>query len=115
MAFSGIHGPALSRALLAVAIAASLVVSACSAAAADPAASCDAAVAQAVAIDPGSDTIDAFDGAIAGCPSLEAWVSAAKQYPDTSVGQDPVSYAATRCRASGGLAGSAVCARLAGQ
>ena len=50
---------------------------------ADPQAVCDRAIAQAMAVDPASDTIRAVGGAVAGCPSLEAWVAAAKQYPDT--------------------------------
>jgi hypothetical protein len=40
---------------------------------------CDQAFAQAIAIDSGSDTVSAIDGAIAGCRSLQAWVRAAEQ------------------------------------
>ena len=92
-----------------------LLVAACSPGVADSDAACDAAFAQAMAIDPASDTVDGFDGAIAGCSSLETWVAAARRFPDTTAGQDPVAFAATRCTASSDLAGSAVCIGLPAQ
>ena len=48
------------------------VLMGCASVTADRGAACDQAVAQAMAIDPGSDTVSAVDGAIAGCASLEA-------------------------------------------
>ncbi len=93
----------------------SLVLTACSSGAADGDAACDAAFAAALAIEPSSDTVHPFDGAIERCSSLEAWVAAAKRFPDTTAGQDPVAFAATRCAASSDLAGSEVCVGLPGQ
>jgi hypothetical protein len=81
---------------------------------ADPQAACDQAFAQAMAIDPRSDTVHAVDGAIAGCGSLETWVNAAQRYPDLFGGQDPQTLASERCGASGALADSTVCAQLQG-
>jgi hypothetical protein len=86
--------------------------SACGSAAADGQSACDQAIAQAVAIDPGSDTVTSADGAIAGCPSLEAWVSAAEKYPDAFGGRDPAAVASERCDASVQLATSPVCTDL---
>ncbi len=79
---------------------------------ADNGAACDAAFAEAMAIDPASDTDSAFDGAIASCSSLEAWVAAASRFPDTTAGQDPTAFALTRCGTSLELAGSPVCVGL---
>jgi F0F1-type ATP synthase membrane subunit c/vacuolar-type H+-ATPase subunit K len=76
---------------------------------------CDQAFAQAMAVDPASDTASSFDGAIASCPSLEAWVAAASRYPDTTAGQDPVAYAVTRCTSTPGIADSLVCVGLPGE
>ena len=70
---------------------------------------CDQAFAQAIALDPDSDTVSAIDGAIASCQSLEAWVQAADQQPDVLGGQDPASLASERCAASPDLAGTPVC------
>ena len=70
---------------------------------------CDQAFAQAIAIDPDSDTVSDIDGAIASCPSVEAWVSAAEQNPDALGGQDPAALAAERCAASSEIAGTPVC------
>jgi ADP-ribosylglycohydrolase len=89
-------------------------VTACGSATADLQSKCDQAVAQAIAIDPGSDTVSAVDGAIAGCQSLEAWVAAAEQYPDGFGGQDPASLANERCAASAELASAPVCTDLQG-
>jgi len=90
------------------------VVSACGMGYQDPQAACDQAVAAAMAIDPRSDTVRSIDGAIAGCASLEAWVSAAQRYPDAFGGQDPTAVAHERCGTSTALAGSGVCADLQG-
>jgi hypothetical protein len=90
-------------------------LSACASGVADRDAACDDAYAQAMAVDPASDTVTAVDGAIASCSSLEAWVAAARRFPDTSAGQDPVAYAVTRCTASAGLANSLVCVGLPGE
>jgi ADP-ribosylglycohydrolase len=73
---------------------------------------CDQAFAQAIAIDADSDTVSAIDGAIAGCPSLEAWVQAAEQHPDAFGGQDLAALATERCAASSQLANTAVCTDL---
>ena len=75
---------------------------------------CDQAVAQATAIDPGSDTVGALDGAIAQCPSLEAWVAAAERYPDAIDGQDPTAIANELC-GSEQLANTPVCIELRGR
>jgi hypothetical protein len=91
-----------------------ILLSACATGVADRDAACDTAYAQALAVDPGSDTVSAVDGAIASCSSLAAWVAAASRYPDTTAGQDPASYAATRCATSPGLAASVVCTSLPG-
>ncbi|MEA2623740.1 MAG: hypothetical protein QOH61_2650 [Chloroflexota bacterium] len=72
-------------------------------------AACNQAFAQAIAVDPASDTVGGLDGTIASCSSLEAWVAAAQRYPDTTAGQDPVAYAGTRCAATPGIASSPVC------
>jgi hypothetical protein len=90
------------------------LVSACGTGYTDPQSACDAAVAQAVAIDPNSDTVEPVDGAIAGCRSLEAWVAAAEQYPDAFGGKDPAELARERCAASAQLAAAPVCAGLSG-
>jgi hypothetical protein len=92
-------------------------VAGCNDAAADRSApdgqsACDQAFAQAIAIDPGADTISAIDGAIAGCQSLEAWVDAAQRFPDALDGQDPDLIAGERCAASTELAHTAVCTDL---
>ena len=81
---------------------------------ADQQSACDQAFAQATAIDPGSDTVDSVDGAIAGCGSLESWVSAAARHPDAFGGQDPATVAGERCAANPQLAGAAVCTDLQG-
>lgn len=88
------------------------LVSACGTGSPDPQAACDQAIAQAMAIDPASDTVRAVDGAIAGCRSLETWVAAARRYPDTYVGRDPASLARQRCGASAGLATTPVCVEI---
>ncbi len=80
----------------------------------DPQAACDQAVAEAMAIDPSSDTVAAVDGAIARCGSLEAWVKAAQRHPDAFGGQDPTTLARDRCGVSSGLAGAPVCAGVLG-
>ncbi len=90
------------------------VLAGCASATADSQSSCDNAVAQAMAIDPGSDTVSSIDGAIAGCPSLEAWVSAAGRYPDAFGDQDPTTLATARCEASPQLASTPVCTDLQG-
>jgi ABC-type uncharacterized transport system substrate-binding protein len=72
-------------------------------------ATCDQAFAQAIALDPDSDTVSAIDGAIASCQSLEEWVQAADQQPDVLGGQDPAALASERCAASPDLAGTPVC------
>jgi hypothetical protein len=72
-------------------------------------AACDQAFAQAIALDADSDTVSTIDGAIAGCPSLEAWVKAAEQHPDALAGQDPAALASERCAASSDVAGTPVC------
>lgn len=81
---------------------------------ADGQSACDQAVAQAIAIDPGSDTVGGVDGAIAGCPSLEAWVAAAQRFPDAIDGQDPTALANERC-GSVQLANTPVCIDLRGR
>ena len=43
----------------------------------DPAGDCDTALANAMAVDPGSDTVMAFDSAMASCTALRAWLAAA--------------------------------------
>jgi hypothetical protein len=88
------------------------LVTACGSATADRQAACDQAFAQAIAIDPASDTIRSVDGAIAGCQSLEAWVAAANRYPDAFGGQDPAALASARCGASPALADAPVCTDL---
>jgi hypothetical protein len=90
------------------------VVTACGSATADRQVACDQAFAQAIAIDPASDTIRSVDGAIAGCQSLEAWVAAAKRYPDSFEGQDPAALASARCGSSPALANAPVCIDLQG-
>jgi hypothetical protein len=54
------------------------LVAACASGQPDAASACVSASAQAMAIDPASDTVQVADGGIAGCPSLEAWVAAAQ-------------------------------------
>jgi hypothetical protein len=103
--------PVFLRATIVVGLLA-ILVSACAPDVADLDAACDDAYAQAMAIDPASDTVDAVDGAIASCSSLGAWVAAANRYPDTTAGQDPVAYAATRCSASPEIAATPVCVGL---
>jgi hypothetical protein len=88
------------------------VVTACGSATADQQSACDQSFAQAMAIDPGSDTVNAVDGAIAGCQSLETWVAAAERYPDAFGGQDPVAVANERCDTSAELQNTAVCIAL---
>ena len=88
------------------------LVSACGTGYADPQSACDQAVAQAMAIDPGSDTVQAVDGAIAGCSSLGAWVAAAQYYPDAFGGRNPVDVARDRCATSSALTNASVCADL---
>ena len=73
---------------------------------------CDQAFAQAVALDPDSDTVSALDGVIATCQSLEAWVHAAGQHPDAFGGQDPADLASARCAASAQLVGTPVCTEI---
>lgn len=92
-----------------------ILLSGCGSGVADSGAACDQAFAEAVAIDPASDSVRALDGAITSCSSLEAWVAAASRYPDTTAGQDPVAYAVTRCATSPGIAHSQVCLALPGQ
>ena len=92
-----------------------MLLSGCATQAADRGAGCDDAFAVAMAVDPASDTGSALDGAIASCPSLEAWAAAASRYPDTTAGQDPVAFAVTRCTVSRGIAGSRVCQGLPGE
>jgi hypothetical protein len=87
-------------------------LTACGSAAADQQSACDQAFAQALAIEPGSDTVSSADGAISGCQSLEAWVSAAEQYPDAFGGVDPADLARQRCAANPVLANTPVCAEL---
>ena len=89
-----------------------ILASGCGTGSPDPQSACDRAIAQAMAIDPHSDTVRAVDGAIAGCSSLESWVAAAKRYPDAFGGQDPVTVARDRCSTSSALAGAAVCTSL---
>jgi hypothetical protein len=103
------RGP-LATVLLLAMIGGSLT--ACRSATADQQSACDAAFAQALAIEPGSDTISSFDGAISGCESLEAWVSAAEQFPDAFGGEDPTDLARQRCAANPALANTPVCAEL---
>lgn len=88
------------------------VMTACGSATADSQAACDQAIAQAVAIDPASDTVSSVDGAIAGCPSLEAWVAAAERYPDAFGGRDAAAVADERCATNAALANTAVCTDL---
>ena len=84
----------------------------CGSATADPQSACNQAFSQAMAIDPGSATVSAVDGAIAGCQSLEAWVTAAERYPDAFGGQDPAAVASERCATSAQLANTPVCTDL---
>jgi hypothetical protein len=91
-----------------------IVLAACATSVADRDAACDNAYAEAMAVDPASDTVDVADGAIATCSSLEAWVAAARRFPDTTAGQDPVAFAASRCAAAPGIAGSPVCLGVPG-
>ena len=86
-----------------------ILLSGCAAAAADQGATCDGAFAQAMAIDPATDTVGAIDDTIASCSSLEAWVAAASRHRPWIAGQDPIAYAATRCAAAPRIAHSAVC------
>jgi hypothetical protein len=88
------------------------VITACGSATADSQSACDQAIAQAVAIDPASDTVSSVDGSIAGCPSLEAWVAAAERYPDAFGGQDAAAVADERCTTNAALANTAVCIDL---
>jgi hypothetical protein len=88
------------------------VITACGNATADSQSACDQAIAQAVAIDPASDTVSSVDGAIAGCPSLEAWVTAAERYPDAFGGVDPAAVADERCATNAALASTPVCTDL---
>jgi hypothetical protein len=109
-------GRTVATTLMVIAVLASLV-SACGTGSAgvgsaDVGSTCDAAFAQAIAIEPGSDTVQSFDGAIAGCSSLESWVSAAQRFPDAFGGQDPQTVAQERCAASPDLADTPVCAEL---
>jgi hypothetical protein len=90
----------------------STLVTACGSATADQQSACDQAFAQAIAIDPGSATVSAVDGAIAGCQSLQAWVTAAERYPDAFGGQDPAAVASERCATSAALANTPVCTDL---
>jgi hypothetical protein len=99
--------------VIVVALLASLV-SACGTGSTDPQSACDTALAQAMAIDPASDTVEPVDGAIAGCASVEAWVAAAQKYPDAFGGQDPATLARERCAASPQLAATPVCVGLSG-
>jgi hypothetical protein len=87
-------------------------VTACGNATADQQSRCDQAFAQAMAIDPGSDTVSDVDGSITGCQSLEGWVAAAKQYPDAFGGRDPAAVASERCAASPELQNTPVCVAL---
>lgn len=89
-----------------------ILLAGCGTGSSDPQSACDRAIAQAMAIDPHSDTVHAVDGAIAGCSSLESWVAAAKRYPDARGGQDAVAVARDRCSKSAVLAGAAVCRSL---
>jgi hypothetical protein len=88
------------------------IVTACGSASADPQSACDQAFAQAMAIDPGSATVNPVDGSIAGCQSLQAWVTAAERYPDAFGGQDPAAVASERCDTSAQLQNTAVCIAL---
>jgi hypothetical protein len=90
-----------------------VLVAACAASATDSQAACDQAIAQAMAIDPGSDTVQSIDGAVAGCRSVEAWDAAAQRYPDAFGGQDPTDVALTRCAAYPDLATAPLCIELA--
>jgi hypothetical protein len=103
---------AAATALLLVALA--TFVTGCGGASADRQSACDDAFAQAMAIDPGSDTVNSIDGAIAGCQSLEMWVAAAERFPDAFGGQDPAAVASQRCAANAALSEAAVCAELQG-
>ena len=87
-------------------------VTACGSATADQQSMCDQAFAQAMAVDPGSDTVSDVDGSIAGCQSLESWVAAAKQFPDAFGGRDPAAVASERCATSPELQNSPVCIAL---
>jgi hypothetical protein len=87
-------------------------VTACGSATADQQSKCDQAFAQAMAMDPGSDTVSPVDGSFAGCQSLESWVAAAKQYPDAFGGRDPAAVASERCATSPELQNTAVCIAL---
>jgi hypothetical protein len=90
----------------------STLVTACGSATVDQQSACDQAFAQAIAIDPASATVSAVDGAIAGCQSLQAWVTAAERYPDAFGGQDPAVVASERCATSAQLANTPVCTDL---
>lgn len=89
------------------------LISACGTGYSDPQSACDQALARAMAIDPGSDTVQAVDGAIAGCSSLKAWVAAAQRYPDAFGGRNPVDVARDRCAASTEPTDASVCANFA--
>jgi hypothetical protein len=109
-------GRTVATTLMVLAVLASLVA-ACGSGSADVSSAevgsaCDEAFAQAMAIEPGSDTVQSFDGAIAGCSSLESWVSAAQRFPDAFGGQDPATVAQERCAAAPELANTPVCAEL---
>ncbi len=82
---------------------------------ADTQSACDQAFAQAVAIDPGTDTVESIGGAVAECQSLEEWVAAAQQFPDAFGGSDPTTLAQERCAASPDLATTPICLELSGQ
>ena len=71
-----------SRVTLAVVLCA-MLTSACGTGRQDPESACDEAIAQAVAIDPASDTVDNQGGAVASCGSVEVWAAAASRYPDS--------------------------------
>ena len=111
MAHRGAAHRVLSEAVLVGGVVAALVAG-CATGLTDHAASCDAAFAQAMTLGPTSNPVHAIDGAIATCPSLTAWVAAARQFPQTAAGQDPVGYAIRRCAASSELAGARVCEGL---
>jgi hypothetical protein len=87
-------------------------LTACGGATADQQSACDAAFAKAFAIEPGVDTVSSVDGAIAGCRSLEAWVSTAEQFPDAFGAEDPADLARQRCAANPVLKNTPICAEL---
>lgn len=93
----------------------SVIAIACGTVNDDPQAACNQAVAQAMAIDPGSDIVQAVDGAMADCGSIKRWVIAAKQYLYSFGEQDPAAYALERGGASATLARSGICAEGAGE